>query len=147
MLYFYYRKGQGLVEIAEDFLSEPDDTITCISRHEIGCFDIAEQIAKDATKLSGDLYLVSDAGDHVHPRFDVFKAPQVGDAVSKEFNGDAYSCGKIVSIGNGPTMLIKTDTNQTFKRRNSRAGSWAAGSVTSPFSMVPGHVEKRNMDR
>lgn len=88
-------------------------------------------------------FIPTDAGPQVHPRFDVIELPKVGDDVSYGFNGDYYSCGKIISISKGPvyrkivTRKIVTQNEEekwrvprtyTFWRRRF-TGTWLRGGM------------------
>lgn len=61
-------------------------------------FDKVEELAANASRGLGKLYIAVDSGPSVSPRFDIILAPAVGDECSKHFNGDSYPVGKIVSI-------------------------------------------------
>lgn len=97
-----------------------------------------DEIAAKLTKSEGTLFIGIDRGEWVSPRFDVMRAPAVGDAVSKSFNGDTYPVGHVVSISK--TMKrITTSTGDVFHRRR-ESGSWSDGT----FSMVQGHISELN---
>ena len=118
-------------------------------RNDWKTFDHANVAAIRAEQFMGKPYIAVDRGDHVHPRFDVIAAPQVGDDVSQSFNGDSYPCGKIVSIS--PSMgRIETSDGTVFTRRKPGRGSSVDRSAlwivkgSSCFSMIPGHHDRRN---
>lgn len=95
--------------------------------------------AKEVAAALGEGYIATDAGPNVSPRYDVIKLPQIGDKVSKEFNGDSYPCGTIKSIS--PSLkLITTDEGTKFFRLR-ETGCWKNGGT---WSLTPGHVEKQN---
>lgn len=85
------------------------------------------------------LYLSTDAGPGCSPRYDIVRAPEVGDKVSQAFNGDAYPDGEIVKVS--PTFgLVTTSTGGKYYRHR-ETGSWIKHRT---WSMIPGHVDKRN---
>ena len=102
-------------------------------------FDQVTKIAADLTRVTKELYIPIDNGDHHYPRYDIIKAPKVGDEVSYAFNGDYYPCGKIVNISK--TMFkITTDTGDKFYRRKN-SGSWIKDGT---WSLVQGHIYRQN---
>lgn len=109
-----------------------------VSRWDFKTFDIAKAIAASATKVEGKLYIATDAGPAVSPRYDVIEAPVVGDAVSYAFNGDSYPCGEIVSISK-TLKVIRTSEGKVFHRRR-ESGCWKSGG----WSMIAGHHDERN---
>jgi hypothetical protein len=101
-----------------------------------------EQVVKLAemlTKMTGKLYLGTDAGESTSPRYDIKEAPCVGDKVSRSFNGDSYPCGEIVKIT--PTWQITTSDGTQF-RRYKQSGGWRQ--TGRGFWMIGGHVDERN---
>lgn len=104
----------------------------------------AEVAATKLTEAStdGTVYIAYDAG-YVYNPFEVAALPKVGNEVSREFNGDAYPCGKIVKIS--PTYSkITTDTGVTFTRVAPMA--WREGGKKGVFWMVAGVVSKYNLE-
>lgn len=97
------------------------------------------KLAEELTKLTGKLYIGTDATASTSPRFDVREAPIVGDKVSRSFNGDTYPCGEIVKIT--PTWQITTSDGTKFRRYKETGGWRQAG---RSFWMVGGHLEERN---
>lgn len=67
--------------------------------------------------------------------------PQVGDPVSKAFNGDSYPCGSIAKISKTKAK-ITTTTGDTFSRVG--PNSWKIGGKHGTFSLVSGHHDERN---
>lgn len=95
-----------------------------VSRWNFKTLADAEAMAVKANALNdGTTYIATDAGSCTSPRYDVQAVPKVGQDVSYGFNGDYYPCGKIVSVGKGAKMIVKTDTGKTFYRRK-LTGSW-----------------------
>jgi hypothetical protein len=110
-----------------------------VSRWDFKEIANARNVAKDATDKTGRLHMATDAGNGCHPRYDVIEAPKVGDQVSYAFNGDAYPDGVITNISK--TMkVITTSSGRRFYRRK-ESGQWKNGKT---WSLIPGHVEKRN---
>lgn len=105
------------------------------SRWDWNSFEAAQEVAA----ALGAGYIATDAGPNVSPRYDVIELPKVGDAVSYGFNGDYYPCGEIVSISKS-LKKITTSTGRAFFRRR-LTGSWVNAGT---WSLVPGHVNKRN---
>lgn len=110
-----------------------------LSGWDIHSLPHAEYIAESATKETGDLYIATDAGEHCHPRYDVIKAPQVGDEVSYCFNGDSYPCGVIASISKTMKKITTSDGKQFFRSKDT--GAWVYNKY---WSMVPGHIHRLN---
>jgi hypothetical protein len=133
MLNFIYEPGGPITEITSD-LSKPG-----ITRNEIATFDQAKNLAADATSFAGDLYLPIDNGQTTWPRFDVVKAPKVGDVVSKGFNGDYYPCGEIITVSASMKRIVTSNGLAFYRRRETAAwvnrGTW---------TLVPGEVNERN---
>ena len=98
-----------------------------------------EALAAQVTKLTGSLHVGTDAGRGCYPRYDIIKAPAVGDKVSYSFNGDSYPDGEIVRITN--TLNVITSTGSTYRRRKT-TGSWRKAGGT--WSLVQGHRDERN---
>lgn len=100
----------------------------------------AERVAELLNKSDkSDRYLAIDNGDHVSPRYDVIEIPQVGDPVSRAFNGDYYPAGRIVKISKS-LKIITTDTGVRFFRRKQTA-KWIESGT---WSMVHGHKSELN---
>lgn len=98
-----------------------------------------EAVAESATVLTGELYIAIDSGPGHYPRYDVIKAPVVGDKVSYAFNGDYRPDGVIVKVS--PTMkVIETDSGNRYYRRK-KTGSWLRGGT---WSLILGHIDRRN---
>ena len=117
------------------------------TRNDWRSLSAAVLASRDATKATGDNHFAVDKGPRVSPRFDIARAPQVGDEVSRAFNGDYYPAGKITHIS--PSWaVIKTSTGEKFTRRKAGAetvhhsATWRDRSGT--FTLVRGHHDKRN---
>jgi hypothetical protein len=114
------------------------------NRNDIECFDQAVEFASRATKdlPGGKLYIATDAGPTVSPRYDVILAPAVGDEVSKYFNGDAYPVGTITKIS--PSLnTITTSSGLKFRRRGD-TGRWLQAGGT--WCLLPGVRNDRNLE-
>lgn len=109
------------------------------SRWDWKTMDRAEQVAADLTEATGTLYVATDGGSGLSPRYDVIEAPKVGDPVSYAFNGDYYPCGEIDRISES-LRVIRTTTGRVFYRRR-QSGAWISEGT---WSMVPGHVSRLN---
>lgn len=139
MLHFIYRDGT-LAEVTDKFPQYPEPTgMRYMSRHDFPTLDTAARVAADASALTGDLHIATDAGPHHYPRYDVIRAPKVGDAVSYSFNGDTYPCGHIARISD-TLRKVTTTTGETFFRRR-ESGTWLHGKT---WALVRGHVNERN---
>ena len=95
-----------------------------MNRNDITSFEQAKTLASQLTLKTNRLFLAADAGESTSPRYDVFKAPVIGDEVSKSFNGDSYPEGMITKI--------------TPRSRSPQAPApRSAGSRTPPASVKP----------
>lgn len=137
MLYVKYDTVTGLITnvIARGRPGNDYDTI----RHTTFSFDAAESKAAQVSVLMGELYVATDSGENCYPRYDVVRAPRVGDEVSYAFNGDCYECGVIAKISKSLKRVV-TSTGKVFYRRKN-SGAWLSG-VT--WSMVQGHHNELN---
>jgi hypothetical protein len=110
-----------------------------LNRNDMPDFAFAEKIAASASKLMNKLYIATDSGPNVSPRYDVIEAPAVGDEVSYAFNGDAYPCGKIVKISESLRVIEVSEFKKKFYRRG-QSGCWKKDG----WSLIPGVVNERN---
>ena len=108
-------------------------------------FEQVERLAAELSEVTGKLYLATDAGASISPRYDVVEAPAVGDKVSYGFNGDCYPCGEIVRISQAPACRLITARNaegREFKfYRRQMSGVWI---YKGTWALVSGHVSKEN---
>lgn len=144
MLYFRTRRvGTDLkvVEVLTEYNGQDPDRASLVYRGDLRSFQEAEELAAAATRDMGETFIPTDAGDHVHPRYDVVRAPKVGDPVSMAFNGDYYPCGHITKIGGTNFKTIYTDAGVKFNRRR-QSGTWVRQGGT--FCMVKGHISELN---
>lgn len=110
-----------------------------LNRNDLDTFEQATELARLCSIHAGKPYLPTDATASTSPRYDVIEAPQVGDLVSKSFNGDSYPCGKIVAISES-LRRVKTDTGVVFFRRGA-TGGWKSNGT---WWMTSGHTDERN---
>jgi len=132
MLSFIY-DGSKLTAVTSDYAPHG------INRNDFANIDDAQRIANDATTLTGVVYIPTDAGAHVSPRYDVIEAPRVGEEVSRAFNGDYYPAGKIVKVS-ASMRRVETVQGIVFYRRGNSA-QWLNNGT---WTMVSGVVDKRN---
>lgn len=141
MLYFMTNGGTiygTVLKVVDDNANKAD----CVCCWEFKTFVEAQMVADGANALNdGNVYVATDSGPCVSPRFDVIAAPKAGDLVSYAFNGDYYPCGKIVSVGSGSKMVVKTDTGAVFYRYK-LTGSWVKKGGT--WTLVQGHSNEKN---
>lgn len=109
------------------------------SRWDWTSLEQVQGLAMFVTAISGEDHIGTDSGPNVSPRFDIVRAPRVGDDVSYSFNGDTYPCGTIVRITDGGMAI--TSTGKRFNRYKN-SGSWLM--VGGTWSMVHGHYTERN---
>lgn len=102
-------------------------------------FEEVQRIAAYVTAVSREDYVGIDEGDCCSPRYDVVRAPRVGDLVSYGFNGDSYPDGEIVSVSK--TMQVITSTGKRYRRRG-KTGTWLRTGGT--WSLIHGHISERN---
>jgi hypothetical protein len=138
MLHFYEQDGKLVA--TSDYQSIPKDALgpngTYTSRWDFKTIEIAQGIAKRLNDQAGkELYLATDGGRHISPRYDVIELPQVGDEVSYSFNGDSYPCGTIVKITK--TLQIVTSDGKRFMYKN---GGWKH----QGWWLVKGHRYEQN---
>lgn len=113
--------------------------VNYISRWDFTSFDHAIYLAEQLTIVAGRLFIPIDNGEGHSPRYDVIKAPAVGDDVSMGFNGDYYLCGKIKSISN-TYRVITTDAGRKFYRKR-LTGAWK---YNGTWTLVDGQRSERN---
>lgn len=89
---------------------------------------------------SANAYTAADSGPSVSPRFDVIRAPQVGDEVSSYFNGDGYPEGKVTRVSVS-LRRVQTSTGAVFYRQGASARWIKAGGT---WAMISGHYNDRN---
>ncbi len=140
MLYFKLGANGKVAKVLQDSDDRQADDV--ISRWDFKSFEFVQRLADEANALNdGNVYLPSDSGEWVSPRYDVIQAPMVGDPVSYAFNGDAYPDGYIIKIGGTGCSRVYTDTGSVYNRRR-KSGSWIKRGGT--WSLVTGHRSERN---
>lgn len=109
--------------------------------HDWLTFSEAEKVANDLTKnIPGENFLAIDRGPNVAPEFDVIVAPEVGDFVSRTFNGDYYPDSEIVSISKTYKKITTSSGSVYYRRR--LTGTWVEKGGT--FVMIKGYHDRRN---
>lgn len=101
----------------------------------------AERVAKAAEEFLGIPFLVSVDTYVSNPleRYDVFKAPSLGEQISTGFNGDYRPCGIIQSISKD-FREIRSSEGMVF-RRKAESESWVSQGI---WYMVKGHRNEDN---
>lgn len=107
------------------------------SRWDWDSFEEVTAIAESLTEKYGKKFLPTESSS-CFPKFDVIEAPEVGDFVSRSFNGDSYPVGKIVKISSS-YRRIQTEDGTIFYRRQ-HTGSW----VNNSFFLVKGNHSELN---
>ena len=100
----------------------------------------AEIAAARKTDETGETHVAYES-DYAVDRFVVARMPHVGDEVSKAFNGDAYSCGRIARVSKTYSR-ITTTSGETFTRVG--PVRWRQGGKNGAFSLIQGFREERN---
>lgn len=123
-------------------MEEKDETGKFVweTRNDWKTMDEALEIATRLNEAEGcRVFEATDAGPSCSPRYDVIVLPELGDEVSRSFNGNTYSAGTIFKIS-GSLRRIETSDGTVFWRRK-LSGAWLAGGI---WSMVKGNTETRN---
>ena len=110
-----------------------------LCRRDIDSSSQAHALAANVSIAEKAHYIAIDNGENHYPRYDVIKAPSVGDEVSYSFNGDTYPDGKIQSISETMRLII-TDTGNKYYRQG-ETGCWKQNKV---WSLVAGHAYEQN---
>lgn len=97
-----------------------------------------QTLAAQVTEVTGKLNLV-DENQWRSPRFKIFEAPCVGDAISYAFNGDYRPDGTIVSISKSMRVVVSSSGRKYYRK-----GSTAQWIHAKTWSMVAGHHDERN---
>ena len=98
-----------------------------------------DHLAEQITEYADELFIGIDGGTSVSPRFDIVRAPKVGDEVSMGFNGDCYPQGKIKAIS-ASLKVITLDNGKRFYRRKETA-KWV---YERTWVLVQGTKDERN---
>lgn len=130
-------KVVGFTETHKEAQDAVAPAVSFQSRNDWQSLAEVEAIAAQLSELTGDLYIAYDKQSTL-PRFDLFKAPKVGDEVSMGFNGDYYPCGKIATISKTMKKIV-TDNGTVFYRRS--MSRWLN---CGTFVMIPGVHDERN---
>lgn len=109
------------------------------SRWEWPTKAIVDYLADQITEYADELFIGIDNGASVSPRFDIIRAPKVGDEVSMGFNGDYYPQGKIKAIS-ASLKVITLDNGKRFYRRHETA-RWV---YKKTWTLIQGVKDERN---
>lgn len=139
MIFVLFNQANEVVGVADRLTAAYATGHRYESRHDWTSKEQVDAIAAQLTEHTGYLFLGLDNGRNVKPRFDIFKAPKVGDVVSMGFNGDFYPCGRIVSISKTMKKIV-TDNDTIFWRRGESARWLNSGT----FVLVAGERNERN---
>lgn len=134
-----YIDSGDIHSIDVDYSNMPDGT-TCEDRNDWKTFEAAQDAAERVSKFTGEEYIAIDGGEYVAPRYDVIRMPQIGDDVSKSFNGDYYPQGQIAKISK-TRKVITTTTGARFYRRGDNGGAWVQAGT---WSLTRGHTKRWN---
>lgn len=137
MVQFKVSDDGKIIEARDEYSREPN----MIKGRDAKNMSAAITMANWATRDLGELFLAVDRGSSVHPRYDVIRAPKVGEKVSYGFNGDYYPDGVITKVGGTDCSRVYTDTGSVYNRRR-KTGSWIKRGGT--WCMVMGHIDERN---
>lgn len=108
------------------------------NRNDFDSLMFAQVVADAASVFSGEAYVATDAGDQCSPRYDVIRAPAIGDEVSYGFNGDCYPCGTVVKVSKS-LKRVETSEGKVFNRSKS-TGRW----FQHGWALVNGHHYEQN---
>jgi len=137
MLYYRLNSERQVCQIADTY--PKDDPKGWIHTRDLSDLGQAIKVADEISELTGELYLGIDKGEWISPRFDVIKAPKIGDQVSFAFNGDYYPDGVIQHISKS-MRVITTDSGKKYYRRG-LSGCWK---YQQTWSLVVGHCSDKN---
>jgi hypothetical protein len=142
MLYFLMSERGKAIGTADKF---PGCDVRHECRNDWEKLERAQRIAQQLNDISDvpTPYLAIDKGEGCYPRYDVIVRPQVGDVVSKGFNGDYYPCGKIESISDSLRVITARDGRGVGTKfyRVRESGTWRANRV---WALCAGHIDERN---
>jgi hypothetical protein len=154
MLYFKIDDNDSVIAIADDMPAELKTTngyklwsrqmdgtrhAGWLNRNDMPDLNYAQMIAAGASTFTGERYIAIDSGPDVAPRFNVIRAPAVGDDVSMAFNGDYYPVGQITKISQS-LKQVTTSSGRKFYRRGT-GGAWI---YKGCFALIPGTIERLN---
>lgn len=108
------------------------------NRNDWRTLDRAQEVATQLTEVTGELHVATETPNQ-YPRFDVVRAPAVGDKVSYAFNGDYYPDGEIVKVSDS-LRVVTTSSGKRYFRQGATA-RWVNGGM---WGLVQGHVSRLN---
>lgn len=143
MHYFRLDTAGNVTEIATSLTAEQHTDRSWVYRGDFNTVFDAENVARGATALTGEQWVATDSGRYVSPRYDVIRAPHVGDEVSYAFNGDYYPDGVVtkVSAFDKGLKVVTTSTGSRYYRRGV-TGKWIKQGGT--WALVRGHIRQSN---
>lgn len=113
------------------------------NRNDFHSFAQAERIAIQASASDGEIYIATDGGPGMSPRYDVIKLPSIGDPVSRGFNGDYYPTRRARLPGSATDR--STGGLRPIPAWCSGGGApRVAGSARAPGAWWRGHHDERN---
>lgn len=136
----YFKVDQDKVTLITENRAPTPDFI-CRGRG-IPSYEAAQILADAANAFGGydgGKLVATDATASTSPRYDVIRAPTIGDKVSYSFNGDSYPDGEIVKISDS-LRVVKTNTGSVYYRRM-LTGSWRKDGT---WTLIRGHRNERN---
>lgn len=142
-MFFFHVVNNVVAAVATELTDIQHRDRRWIARHEIRSFEHAQEIAQQANALEHSEpveFIATDSGEYCWPRYDVVRAPKVGEQVSKALNGDYYPDGEIVRVSGKNHRIVTTSTGRKYYRRR-LSGSWVAN---KHWSMVRGHISRLN---
>lgn len=133
----YIKIVNGLpTEVADTYQPASEGWESC---HDWRDLEWVQLLAQHVTKITQVHHIAVDEGPYTSPRFDVIRAPAVGDKVSYGFNGDYNPDGEIVRVT--AKFTVTTSTGNTYRRRRLSSSWFRPGGV---WGLVPGHRSERN---
>lgn len=136
MLYFELQSGKAVRATSEN----PKNYSGYTCRIDFKSMSDAESIADDLNDIAGEeLFIATDGGQGLYPRWDVVRLPQIGDEVSYAFNGDYYPDGTVTRISESKRVITTSSGKRYYRFR--LTGTWLHSHM---WSLVPGHVDRRN---
>lgn len=99
----------------------------------------ANEYAEKTTKETGELYIMTHVPSYVCKKWQVTRAPHVGDFVSYSFNGDSYPDSEIVKVSKSLKVVTTKSGKKYYRFRDS--SSWRNNGT---WWLVQGFHEERN---
>jgi hypothetical protein len=131
--YFKLNDDGAVIDIRSERPREPG----WLKPRWITKFDEIKRLAEAATKFAGRTYVPVDHGNCRSPRYDVVRAPAVGDPVSYHNGVDTYPDGYVAHVTAETLRVVKTTTGRTYYRTLD-GGSWL--NAGGRRLLVDGHI-------